>query len=125
MIRFALGEVLGQAGYTVLVAEDGARGIRVLDILAEFGREPDLTIADLVMDSVSGYEVIKHAKLRFPARPVIAISGGTRSMPPDLPLELAKRTGADASLQKPVSNDELLRTIRALIAAAPAKGPVT
>jgi CheY-like chemotaxis protein len=67
------------------------------------------------MDDLPGYEVIKHAKLTFPAVPVIAISGGTRNVPSDLPLDLAKRSGADLCLSKPFTNDELLAGLRTLI----------
>ena len=50
-----------------------------------------------------------------PAVPVIAISGGTPSVPPDLSLDLAQRSGADLSLRKPFPNDTLLDNLQRLI----------
>jgi CheY-like chemotaxis protein len=114
-IRFALGELLTIAGYTVMAAENGRQAIGLLDGLARANRQPDAVIADLVMDELTGYDVIKHAKRTFPTVPVIAISGGTPSVPPDLSLDLAQRSGADLSLRKPFPNDTLLDNLQRLI----------
>jgi CheY-like chemotaxis protein len=114
-IRFALGELLTRCGYGVLAAQSGREAIEVLDGLAGLGCPPAAVVADLVMDDLPGYDVIKHAKRTFPASPVIAISGGTRNVPSDLPLELAKRSGADLCLSKPFANDEFLAGLQTLI----------
>ncbi|MBV8537160.1 MAG: response regulator [Alphaproteobacteria bacterium] len=114
-IRFALGELLGSSGYAVLTATNGGESLQVLDELARMGRPPEAVVADLVMDDLPGYDVIKHAKRTFPAVPVIAISGGTRNVPSDLPLDLARRSGADLCLSKPFSNDEFIAGLRTLI----------
>lgn len=113
-IRFALGELLSSAGYAVLPATNGRESLEVLNDLAALGRTPAAVVADLVMDDLPGYDVIKHAKRTFPAVPVIAISGGTRNVPSDLPLDLAKRSGADLCLSKPFTNDEFLAGLRTL-----------
>jgi CheY-like chemotaxis protein len=114
-IRFALGELLSGAGYAVLTATSGAESLQLLDELARLSRPPEAVVADLVMDDLPGYDVIKHAKRTFPAVPVIAISGGTRNVPSDLPLDLARRSGADLCLSKPFTNDEFLAGLRTLI----------
>ena len=114
-IRFALGELLGGSGYSVLSAACGRESLTLLDELAEIGRPPAAVVADLVMDDLPGYDVIKHTKRIFPGVPVIAISGGTRNVPSDLPLDLAKRSGADLCLSKPFTNDEFLAGLRTLI----------
>ncbi len=110
-IRFAFGELLSAAGFTVMAAADGRKGIAALADLARAGTPPAAVIADLVMDDVPGYDVIQDAKRRFPECPVIAISGGTPNIDPELPLDLAKRRGADVCLRKPFSNDELLTVL--------------
>jgi len=114
-IRFALGELLTASGYAVLTATSGGESLQLLDELARLGRPPEAVVADLVMDDLPGYDVIKHAKRTFPAVPVIAISGGTRNVPSDLPLDLARRSGADLCLGKPFTNDEFLAGLRTLI----------
>jgi DNA-binding response OmpR family regulator len=111
-IRFAFGELLGMAGFTVMTASDGRNGIDTLADLARAGTPPAAVIADLVMDDVPGYDVILEAKRRFPDCPVIAISGGTPNVDPELPLDLAKRRGADVCLRKPFGNDELLAVLK-------------
>jgi two-component system KDP operon response regulator KdpE len=117
-IRFALGELLSKSGYGVVDAANGHDGLAIIDELAQLNRAPAAVIADLVMDDLPGYDVIKRAKRAFPRMPVIAISGGTRNVPPDLPLDLAKRSGADLCLSKPFGNDEFLDNIGRLIANA-------
>ena len=115
-IRFALGELLTQSGYGVVATASGREALEVIGELAQASRPPAAVVADLVMDDMPGYDVIKHAKRTFPAMPVIAISGGTRNVPADLPLDLAKRSGADVCLSKPFGNDEFLEHLGSLIA---------
>ena len=115
-IRFALGELLTQSGYGVLAAASGREALEVIGELARASRPPAAVVADLVMDDLPGYDIIKHAKQVFPAMPVIAISGGTRNVPSDLPLDLARRSGADVCLSKPFGNDEFLDHLGSLIA---------
>jgi len=114
-IRFALGELLTHSGYAMLTAASGRESVELLDELSGLGRSPAAVVVDLVMDDLPGYDVIKHAKRTFPTVPVIAISGGTRNVPSDLPLDLAKRSGADLCLSKPFANDVFVAGLRTLI----------
>lgn len=116
-IRFALGELLSASGYAVIGLESGDDGVKALADLAAAGRRPDAVVADLVMNGTPGYDVIVEAKRRFPGCPVIAISGGTPNVEPDLPLELAKRRGADVCLRKPFDNDEFLSALARVTSA--------
>jgi CheY-like chemotaxis protein len=113
-IRFALSELLESAGYAVRALSGGQEAIVALIDLAAANRVPAAVVVDLVMDSVSGYDVIAVVKRHFPRCPVIAISGGTPNVDPDLPLDLAKRRGADICLRKPFGNAELLSALRSL-----------
>src|SRR5271170_6636517 len=107
-IRFALTELLQASGYPVVLAADGRAGLKALSDMGQSGAAPAAVITDLVLDDVPGYDVIFEAKRRFPGCPVIAISGGTLNVGPELPLDLAKRRGADACLRKPFSNGDFL-----------------
>lgn len=114
-IRFALAEILSASGYSVIAAADGRRALTTLADMADSGTRPDLLIADLVMDDVSGYDVILESKRRFPDCPVIAISGGSPNVDPELPLDLAQMRGADRCLRKPFGNDVLLEAVGSLV----------
>jgi DNA-binding response OmpR family regulator len=116
MIRFALSELLEAAGHPALAIDGGSQGIETIQRLSLANQTPLLFVVDLVMDDANGFEVIGKARACFPTIPILAISGGTRSISPDLSLELARQSGADACLQKPFANDEFLAVVRRLSA---------
>lgn len=62
--------LLGDAGYSVVTAGDGVEALRVIG-----GERPDLVITDLRMPRMSGFELLKILRDRFPQLPVIAVSG--------------------------------------------------
>jgi CheY-like chemotaxis protein len=69
-IREVASGLLEDAGYAVATAEDG------LEALAFLGRNPpDLVITDLRMPRMSGFELLKIMRERFPQVPVVAVSG--------------------------------------------------
>jgi CheY-like chemotaxis protein len=111
-IRFALTELLESEGYLIQALSGGQEGVSVLAQLAKTNNPPAAIVVDLVMEDVPGYDVIAAAKRHFPTCPVIAISGGTPNVDPDLPLDLAKRSGANICLRKPFGNAELLSALR-------------
>ncbi|HXZ00625.1 MAG TPA: response regulator [Stellaceae bacterium] len=114
-IRFALSELLASSGYSVMAFPGGLESIAALTDLAKRGIAPAAAVIDLVMDDILGYEVIAAAKKLFPACPVIAISGGTPNVDPELPLDLAGRRGADVCLRKPFGNAELMLALGSAI----------
>jgi CheY-like chemotaxis protein len=116
-IRFALSELLENNGFRVMALAGGQQALTWLTELGG-GECPAAIVIDLVMDDVNGFEVLTAAKASLPAVPVLAISGGTRNLSPDLPLELASQTGADACLQKPFANDTFLEMVNTLIRQA-------
>jgi len=102
-IRMMLHDALVAAGHTVLLAEDGATGLRV-----EAQSPADLVITDIYMPEKEGLEVINTFRHRRPSVPVIAISGR-----PDFwrALFLAKRLGAVKTIEKPFLPEELLEAV--------------
>ena len=66
-----LGKMLLEAqGYEVRGAEDGFEGLSALKQSL-----PDIIISDLQMPNMNGFEFLSVVRRRFPAIPVIAISG--------------------------------------------------
>ncbi len=100
------------AGFAAVTAVNGREGQRLLE------KQPfDLVITDLIMPEREGMETISYIKKHFPAVNIIAISGGGR-IGPETYLPAALELGADMAFAKPFSVDDLLATVRKLLAAA-------
>ena len=104
-LRELITEVL-QEKYTVIQANNGKKGLEILDNDSSI----DLIITDIIMPDVDGIEVVYHIKKNYPHIKVLAISGGGR-YGTDSYLESAEIIGCDASLRKPFSNIELMAAI--------------
>ena len=105
-MREVMALLLNDEGYEVSTAADG------FDALVQLrGSVPDLIISDLHMPRMSGVEFLSVIRRRFPAIPVIAISGA-HAIDEDLPIGVM----ADAFYPKGRCHpDELMRTIHRLM----------
>ncbi len=110
-IREVLSEALTFHGHEVVVATDGAQGLRVAA-----STPPDLVITDIVMPEKEGLETIMELRRTWPELKIIAISGGGVAGPQGYLLP-AEKLGADRSLAKPFRIDELLRVVDELLQA--------
>jgi len=119
-MRSVLTRTLKRAGYEVIPSANGHDGLE----RATDGSQIDLVITDLIMPGVEGVEVILNLKQLHPELRVIAISGGGRNSPARY-LDIASMVGADATLAKPFSNDELLGVVRSILEDQPAPSPDT
>ncbi len=108
-IRETLKELLEISGYEVMVINNGSE---LEKNVSEF--MPDLLITDIIMPDKDGIEVIIETKKSFPNIVLIAISGGGR-IDSESYLNTAKYLGADATLKKPFTHEELLDLIKNLI----------
>jgi DNA-binding NtrC family response regulator len=104
--RLMLQRSLERAGYQVTTADNGLTAIA-----AAMRAEQDLAVIDLLMPEKEGLETIRELKALRPSLPVIAISGGGRGDPANY-LRAARLLGAVASIEKPFSIQDLLRTVR-------------
>ena len=96
---------LRKEGYRVSEARDGADALEQLD-----GACPDLLITDSTMPGIDGTTLIAEARARYPALPILRVSGsqglsGIRAiLPPDVP-----------TLDKPFGREALLAAVARLL----------
>ncbi len=108
--RNVLVKMLSKAGYDVQQAGDGNQA---LTICAEF--KPDLVLTDIIMPDKEGLETIQELMDLSPGIKIIAMSGGGR-YGPDSFLPLAEKLGAKATLQKPFMREEMINTVKSVLA---------
>ncbi|MBI4495250.1 MAG: response regulator transcription factor [Chloroflexi bacterium] len=102
--RFVRTELEAQ-GYRVLLAENGAQGLELIETEA-----PDLVVLDLIMPGIDGFETLERLR-ELTQVPVILLTakGGDRDKVRGLDL------GADDYLTKPFNPEELSARIRAVL----------
>ena len=111
-VRESIKDSLELAGFEVDEAPDGKIAT---ELLTE--RTYALLITDLWMPNVDGIDLLKHLRKANPKLPVIAISGGAPGRAPlDCSVALATTWGADAVFHKPFDNDDLIETVKDLLA---------
>ncbi len=108
-VRRTVAAMLKRAGHAVTAAESGQQGASFLK-----QRRFDLVVTDMVMPDVDGTEILFQLSEMPRHPPVIAISGGGAGVSAETALRTA-RFKADAFLQKPFGNDELLQIVDKLL----------
>ena len=115
-VRRVVVEALTRAGLSVRAAADGAEAMDML----QGGPTPDLVITDVRMPRVSGPELVRAARRRWPRLRVLFVSGHTGDDTPDGFLE-----AGDRLLGKPFTAETLLDVVRDILAedgAGPDRG---
>jgi CheY-like chemotaxis protein len=115
VMRPRIGLVLRNAGHTAIESEDA---VAATEILGQ--QRVDLIITDVVMPKKDGLEFIREVRQRWPALPIIAVSGGGDHLDGTYCLKVARSLGAAATLAKPFEEEKLLEVI-AEVMARPAK----
>lgn len=108
-VRSMLAEMLRRAGHEV---EQGSDGRIVAKVMRE--KAIDIVITDIIMPEKEGLETIKELRQEFPGVKIIAISGGGRIGSRSY-LSMAKAFGAQRTLEKPFSHDEMKLVIKELL----------
>ena len=98
---------LAEEGHTVEIAADGAAA---LDLILE-GPPYDLVVLDLMLPKLDGFAVLKAARQRRIATPVLVLTARDSVADKVRGLDL----GADDYLTKPFAFDEFLARVRALL----------
>jgi len=123
LIRLSIHEVLESVGFTVWEAENGRQGMALLRRYTGL----DLIVTDILMPEEDGVEFLLHVKQLDVAagrRPkIIAISGGGAFADAGFYLESTNLLGADVSLTKPFSSDDLVDALATLDLLAPSEVP--
>lgn len=105
-IRLAVRTALTREGMHVTEAADGSTA---LDLLKQ--KHFDLVILDVMMENVSGYQVLQTMRAWGDHTPVMMLSGKSDEMDQVLGLGF----GADSYLTKPFHTSVLIQTAKALI----------
>ncbi|NTW83889.1 MAG: response regulator [Chlorobiaceae bacterium] len=108
-VRNFISVSLRDAEYTVFEAENGNKGLNVL----QEHPEVEAVITDIIMPDKEGIETIKDIRKLFPGIKILAISGGGK-LEPENYLLLAHALGAHKTLKKPFRVSELLNAIATL-----------
>jgi DNA-binding response OmpR family regulator len=107
MIRTLLRAVLEREGYDVSEAINGADGLQQYQATL-----PDLVITDLQMSVMDGFQLLQELQRMAPPPAVIAISGDQHTL-------MQARALTPYTFAKPLPLQQLLATVRALVAARP------
>jgi PAS domain S-box-containing protein len=107
-LRSVAKRVLESAGYTVIAAEDGFKGIAAATTFAD---TIDVLVTDIVLPGIDGREIAERLRQRRPRMQVLYVSGYTDEeimrrglLDPDMPL-----------LEKPFSATALVDAVRDLV----------
>lgn len=107
-MRLLLGQVLENAGYHVVVAEDGQ------DALIQARRHhPDLILMDLSLPDLDGWEAVTHLRKmpEFRTTPIIAVTAHVSPQE----AERALATGCTAHIGKPFDTRMVLQEVARLL----------
>lgn len=99
---------LEHEGFDVIVANDGAEGLRMAK-----AEGPDLILLDLMLPNIDGYKVCRLLKFdeKYRRIPIVLVS----AMGEAQDRELGKQVGADLYLSKPFKPDELIEHVKELL----------
>lgn len=109
-IRRGIADALTFAGYGVLEAGDGDRGMQMAT-----RQEYDLLLLDLVMPGPSGLDILRAVRKTRPTQPVIILTAKGREDDRVTGLEM----GADDYVVKPFSVKELVARVEAVLRRTP------
>ena len=103
-----LGQELADHGYQTLWAEDGEKGLQLIQESL-----PDLVLLDIILPKMDGFEVVKRIKLNPKTRfiPVIMVTALADMEERVKGLD----SGADDYITKPFKTFELLARVRSML----------
>jgi len=109
ILRSMIRAVLEHAGYTI-VSEAG-NGTEAMQKIEQ--HKPDLVLLDVLMPGESGLDILKSVKALENAPKVMMVTAINQ----EAVNEEAKTLGANAILYKPFEPEELVKTVKELLAA--------
>ncbi|HKC93621.1 MAG TPA: response regulator [Nitrospira sp.] len=120
-LRECLRLILTRAGYEVIEAEDGEKGVAAITKSDKNVLLVDVIICDLHMPKMNGMEAIAYFRSQFPSVPVIVLTGE-----PDLQnaKKLKMEQGVMDYLVKPVQMEQILAVLQMTSLQKAVKGRV-
>jgi two-component system, chemotaxis family, chemotaxis protein CheY len=106
-IRQRVAGALEQAGFAVATAQDGIEGLQRIQ-----EEKPAMVILDVNMPRMSGLDMLDSIDVKTSGIPVLLL---TTEVQPAL-MARAKKAGAKGWMVKPVDVDQLVETVRKVIA---------
>jgi PAS domain S-box-containing protein len=106
MVREALGEGLGAAGFAVVLAQSGSEALALLDA----GEAFDVIVSDFAMPGMDGLTLLREAQSRRPGLPGLILTGYIESLQSDDIL-----SNALSVLRKPIGAAALASSINAAL----------
>ncbi len=100
-----LGDLLEFEGYKVILTSTGEEA---LEKLVE--PVPDIVLLDIQLPGISGIDVLREAKSKYPELPVVMVSASSQKGTS----EQVEQLGAEAMVLKPYDQDELLELVTKL-----------
>jgi DNA-binding response OmpR family regulator len=107
-MRNMIERIARTEGHEVVAACDGNEGLALC-----VARRPDIVITDIIMPDREGIETIREMRRAHPSVRIIAVSGAPTLNGVSF-LELAKKAGADAGVQKPFRAAELIAAVKSV-----------
>lgn len=106
-ILLSLEFLMRKSGYDVLIARNGTEAFELLNENC-----PDLTLLDIMMPDVDGYEICKHIKStkKLKHGKVVFLSAKTK----ESDIQKGYKLGAELYVTKPFSTKELVKKIEEL-----------
>lgn len=104
--RQMLTSMLTSDHHRISQAADGEEGLRLVA-----SAKPNLVITDILMPKMDGIDFVMALKRQGSNVPVIAMSGGRRTISADFNLNSAELMGVAATLSKPFGREDLRRAI--------------
>jgi CheY-like chemotaxis protein len=114
-IQLVFSQFLTSLGHEIMQAENGKKGMSMIQ-----ETRPDLVITDIMMPEMDGLEILMQLRSTHDSVPVIAISGGMRSLPVNF-LQQAKLFGARYVFEKPVPLEVLRNAVTELLDEEPSE----
>jgi two-component system, NtrC family, sensor kinase len=114
-IRYSFCRTLRRAGIEAIEAGTGEQALSAVG-----RRKPDLIILDLKLPDISGYEVGRRIKSDPVTQHTLVLHASATFVDPESRLRALEN--ADGYLAQPVSSDELLATVRAMLRTRRADG---
>lgn len=100
--------LLEAGGYTILIATDGAEGVRLAQ-----REHPDLVVSDLQMPLMDGYEVLRQLKSDADLQGIPVIAVTAFSMPDDQNKVLL--AGFNGYISKPIVPETFIQQVEAFL----------